>query len=313
MDTIPVALFPDAMPCTSSLPRTLRICFGLLSGAVGGPVATAETYEATVAARRAARVERLTAPDSWLTLVGLHPLPPGTHTLGSAADNAIRLAGGPAHLGVITRNVAGGVHLELAAEAAAEIVGTDGRRAPLSYDEAAPTLVRSGGFSFHVIGRSGELFLRARSADAPTRTHFTGLDYFPLDPAWRIEARWEPFDQPRLVPITNKLGQTAPTPAQGKAVFTHAGRTIELLSIDDGDGALFFVISDETSGDETYGACRFVDADPPRDGKVILDFNLARNPPCAFTPFATCPLPPKENRLPFRVAAGEKNYRGGSH
>lgn len=299
------------MPFSSSLPRTLAAGLGLLAGAVGIPAATADTYEATVAARRAARLERLTAPDSWLTLVGLHPLPLGTHTLGSAADNNLRLAGGPAHLGVITHDAAGGVQLALAAEAAAEIVGADGRHAPLSYDEAAPTLVRAGGFSCLVIERGGELFLRARAEDAPTRTHFAGLDTFPIDPAWRIEARWVPFDQPRLVPITNQLGQTVPTPAQGKAVFTHAGRTIELLSIDDGDGALFFVISDETSGDETYGACRFVDADPPRDGKVILDFNLARNPPCAFTPFATCPLPPPGNRLPFRVTAGEKNYRGG--
>lgn len=298
------------MPFTSSLPRTLFICLGLLAGAVALPAAPEDSYEATVVARRAARLERLTAPDSWLTLVGLHPLPPGTHTLGSAADNDLRLTGGPAHLGEITRDGAGGVQLALAPEAAAEIVGAAGRRAPLSSDEAAPTVVRAGRFSFHVIQRGGELFLRARDQAAPTRTHFAGLDYFPIDPAWRIEARWVPFAQPRLVAITNKLGQTEPTPAQGKAVFTHAGRTIELLSIDDGDGALFFVISDETSGDETYGACRFVDAAPPQDGKVILDFNLARNPPCAFTPFATCPLPPPQNRLPFRVAAGEKNYRG---
>lgn len=298
------------MPISSAFPRTLLTCLGFVAGAVGGAAADDETYAATVAARRAARLERLTAPDAWLALVGLHPLPPGTHTLGSAADNALRLAGGPAHLGVITHDPAGSVQLALAPEADAEIVGATGRRAPLAHDEAAPTLVRAGGFSFHVIQRGGELFLRARDPAAPTRARFAGLDYFPLDPAWRIEARWVPFAQPRLVAITNLLGQTEPTPAQGTAVFTHEGHTIELLSIDDGDGALFFVISDATSGDETYGACRFVDADPPRDGKVILDFNLARNPPCAFTPFATCPLPPPQNRLPFRVAAGEKNYRG---
>jgi uncharacterized protein len=119
-----------------------------------------------------------------------------------------------------------------------------------------------------------------------------------------------PFDQPRSVDITNIIGQVSPATVNGKAVFTRDGRTCELLPIDEGPGKLFFVISDQTSGEETYGGCRFVYADPPQDGKVILDFNLAENPPCAFTPFATCPLPPKENRLPFRVTAGEKNYRG---
>ena len=122
------------------------------------------------------------------------------------------------------------------------------------------------------------------------------------------------FDEPRKIPITNILGQTEPAIVHGKAVFERDGRKIELIPIDEGPGEpLFFVISDATSGQETYGAARFLYADAPVDGKVVLDFNRMQNPPCAFTPFATCPLPPKENRLAFAVTAGEKNYRGAEH
>jgi uncharacterized protein (DUF1684 family) len=110
------------------------------------------------------------------------------------------------------------------------------------------------------------------------------------------------------------LGQVSPAPVPGKAVFTRDGRTFELLAIDEGaDAPLFFVLSDLTSGHETYGASRFLYAEWPKDGKVILDFNRAENPPCAFTPFATCPLPPKENQLPIRITAGEKVYSGEHH
>jgi uncharacterized protein len=163
-----------------------------------------------------------------------------------------------------------------------------------------------------VIDRGGKKALRVKDSAADRRTHFLGLDYFPVDESWRIVARWVPFEKPRLLPITNLLGQTAPEPVPGKAVFERDGKTYELLPIDEGPGEpLFFVIADATSGKETYGGGRFLYADEPKDGQIVLDFNRAQNPPCAFTPFATCPLPPKENRLPFAVTAGEKHYRGG--
>jgi uncharacterized protein (DUF1684 family) len=178
---------------------------------------------------------------------------------------------------------------------------------------AKPTLVAAGSLSFFLIERGGRKALRVKDRDSPRRQQFAGLDYFPVAPAWRIEARWEPFERARQIPITNVLGQTSPGLVPGRALFEHDGKTWELLPLDEGpDEALFFVFSDATSGRETYGASRFLYAARPREGArtVVLDFNLAENPPCAFTPFATCPLPPKENRLPFAVTAGEKSYRG---
>ena len=262
---------------------------------------------------RAERVARLTRSTGWLSLIGLHWLSPGENSVGTAADNSIKLAAGLPYLGTVTLT-AGKVTFTPAPGA---MVQVDGQPAGPSSAElkpgstGAPTTVTSGTLSFFVVVRGEKTGLRVKDTESARRKNFAGLDYFALDPAWRIEAQWVPFDRPRAVDITNIIGQVSPAAVTGKAVFTRDGRTYELLPIDEGPGEpLFFVISDQTSGGETYGACRFVYADPPKDGKVILDFNRAENPPCAFSPFATCPLPPKENRLPVPVRAGEKNYRG---
>jgi len=277
------------------------------------PAADGEAYAKEIEAIRAARLARLTTPDGWLTLIGLHFLNPGENTVGSAKDNTVVLAKGPAHLGRIAVAADGSVKIALMPDAEARIDGRAILVGELHFGDAGrPTVVSCGTISFFVIERGGKLALRVKDSASERRTHFLGLDYFPTDPAWRIEAQWVPFDEPRSIPITNILGQVSPANAPGKAVFEHQGKRYELLPIDEGPGEpLFFVISDATSGNETYGAARFVYADAPQgDGKVILDFNRAQNPPCAFTPFATCPLPPQENRLPFAVTAGEKNYRG---
>ena len=287
------------------LPRLLLLAALLTASAL------ADEYTKSVEAARAARVARLTTPTGWLTVVGLDWLKAGDNTIGTAADNTIKLAGGPPYLGTVTLAPDGKVAFVPSASA---IVNVDGRPGPaeLRYrGEEKPSVVTSGTLTFFVIQRNEKIGLRVKDSAAPARAHFLGLDYFPTDPAWRIEAQWVPFEQPREVNITNIIGQVSPASVPGKAVFTKDGRTYELLPIDEGaTEPLFFVISDLTSGEETYGACRFVYADQPKDGKVVLDFNLAQNPPCAFTKFATCPLPPKENRMPVRVTAGEKNYRG---
>jgi uncharacterized protein (DUF1684 family) len=288
-------------------------CLLLAMGAARVMAADA-TYAGQIAQARAARVARLTTPDGWLTLIGLHFLQPGANTVGAAKDNAIVLAAGPAHVGTATLAADGKVTLALAPGAEALVDGAAVREAELRLGsgKTKPTLVTCGTVSFFLIERGGKRALRVKDSAAERRTHFLGLDYFPTDEAWRIEAQWVPFDKARLIPITNILGQTSPEPAPGKAVFTRDGKTYELLPIDEGpDEPLFFVFADATSGKETYGAGRFLYAERPTDGKIVLDFNRAQNPPCAFTPFATCPLPPKENRLPFAVTAGEKNYRGG--
>ena len=286
------------------------LAIGTISAA-GAPA----DYTRELDAWRADRVAQLTKPDGWLTLIGLHFLPPGGSALGSAKDNAVVLAAGPAHYGRVTVTAGNKVTLMLAEGVDAKIDDRAVRTAELKpgVGAAKPTLVTCGTVSFFAIERGGKMALRVKDSASARRTHFLGLDYFPADPAWRIEARWEPFEKSRLIPVTNMIGQTAPEPVPGKAVFERAGKTYELYPIDEGrDVPLFFVISDATSGKETYGGCRFLYVDWPKAGErtMVLDFNRTENPPCAFTPFATCPLPPKENRLPFAVNAGEKNYRG---
>lgn len=304
-----------SLPPTVSF-RRLAMAFSVILGFFGPlTMLAADDYIQTAETWRSDRANHLTTPDGWLSLIGLHWIEPGANKVGSADGNALRLAAGPADFGTVFWEPGKGVAFEPAPGVAVTaggqpVVG----RIVLKYGEGKPTVVQSGTVSFFVIQRGDKLGLRVKDAESPRRKHFVGLDWYPVDPAWRIEAQWVPFNPPHEVKITNVLGQTSPMPVPGKAVFTHGGSTYELIPVDEGaEEPLFFIIRDETSGAETYGASRFLYAERPKDGKVVLDFNQAQNPPCAFTPFATCPLPPKENRLPFPVTAGEKNYRGEPH
>lgn len=289
------------------------LALGLAAGALSAAAPASDAFVRETEAWRAERLAQLTTPDGWLTLVGLHLLQTGENTIGSARENDVVLTKGPARLGTVTVGSDGRVTLSLHANVDALIDGRRERTAELKLGAGArkPTLVTFGTMSFFALDRNGRKALRVKDSASERRTHFVGLDYFPADSKWRIVARWEPFEKSRMIPVTDVLGQTSPALVPGKAVFEHEGKRYELLAIDEGPGLpLFFVISDATSGRESYGAARFIYADLPKDGKVVLDFNRAENPPCAFTPFAMCPLPPKENRLPFAVTAGEKTYRG---
>ncbi len=287
------------------------ISLGLL---VAGATA-AESLPAEDRAWRDERVARLTKPDGWLTLVGLHFLKDGANSVGSAAGNDVVLAQGPARLGTVTVTVAAGgkVSLKVAAGVETRVEDRVVREVELKWDApSAPTKVTVGSVTLFAIDRGGKKALRVKDSAAPRRVQFSGLKYFPIDPAWRVAARWMPFEKARLMPVKNILGQVSSESVAGKAVFERDGKTFELLAIDEGpDDPLFFVISDATSGRETYGGGRHLYAPRPTGNTLILDFNRAENPPCAFTPFSTCPVPPKENQLPFAVAAGEKAYRGG--
>lgn len=283
----------------------------LLLTALLTTVALADDYTQSIETLRAGRVARLTTPNGWLTLIGRHQLSPGPNTVGTATENAIKLAAGPPYLGIVTLAADRKITLTPAPGALLEINGVPAHGpTELVWQDDKLTRVTFGTASFSVMRRGEHLYLRVRDRAAPTLAHFVGLDYFPIDPTWRIEAAWVPFDPVRQINITNMIGVTEPAPVPGKAVFSHAGRTVELLPIDEGGDELFFVLTDLTAGEETYEASRFLYAAKPKDGKVILDFNLMENPPCGFTAFATCPLPPKENRMPFRVTAGEKKYQG---
>ena len=290
------------------------IFLGLALAAGFGSAAAADdaAYVNEVETWRAQRLARLSTPDGWLTLIGLHFLKDGDNTVGSAKDNDIVLAKGPARFGKVSVAEDGRITVDLAADSDAKIDGKAALAGELRWRGGGrPSIVSAGTVSFFAIERGGKKALRVKDSASERRTQFLGIDYFPIDPTWRIEATWVEFDEPHRIPITNMLGQTESAIVHGKAVFERDGQKIELIPIDEGPGEpLFFVISDATSGKETYGAARFLYADAPVDGKVVLDFNRTQNPPCAFTPFATCPLPPKENRMTFAVNAGEKDYRG---
>ncbi len=275
-------------------------------------VSTDSSYVKQIQDWRHERVEHLRAPHGWLSLVGLDWLKDGANSVGSAKGNDIVLASAPAHLGMITL-AHGKATIVLAAKSGASIDGKSASSATLLDDSHEhPTTVAFGTVSFYLVQRGDKYGLRVKDSEAPTRTHFLGLDYFPVDPGWRLEAKWEAYNPPHEVEEPNILGQMDKVVVPGAAVFERDGNTyrVEPVIETPGDTNLFLVFGDKTNGHESYGAARFVYTEPPKDGKVIIDFNKAYNPPCAFTPYATCPLPTAQNRLKLRVTAGEKKYRG---
>jgi uncharacterized protein len=275
-----------------------------------------DAYTSEIEAWRDQRVERLKSPTGWLSLVGLEWLKPGTNKLGSANDNDIIIAKAPAHLGSIEWN-GDKVSIALDAGSAALIDDKPLANAELLDDShEKPTTISFDTVSFYLIDRAGgKKGLRIKDSEAKSRVGFLGIDYYPIDPSWRVEATWVAFDPPHTLEIPNVIGTIDKMPVPGKAVFEHDGQSFELLPVLETDDAeeLFWIIADKTSGKETYGAARFIYSAMPKDGKVVIDFNKAYNPPCAFTPYATCPLAPPENRLGVAVRAGEKKYRGSHH
>ncbi|HET7267633.1 MAG TPA: DUF1684 domain-containing protein [Oleiagrimonas sp.] len=264
---------------------------------------------------RRERLARLTAADGWLTLVGLPWLESGDNTIGSGADNDIVVDGLPARLGTVSLGDDGQVHMSLADDAG-RINGRDVKHALLLDDgHPQPTVVSAGDISFFLVRRGDQVGLRIKNVHAATREQFLGLDCFPVDPSWRIEAEWRPAEGGQFLEMGTAIGTIEKHPIAGTATFERDGRRFELLPVIESpdDGSFFLVFADQTSGKETYGAARFLYTEPLDDGHVVLDFNKAYNPPCAFTAFATCPMAPPENRLDIRVTAGEKTYRGSAH
>jgi uncharacterized protein (DUF1684 family) len=258
------------------------------------------------------RASQLRSEDGWLTLVGLFWLKEGENRFGSDPSNQIVLPQGkaPAHAGSLWVE-GGAVRLEAEPQAGITSEGKPVTTLALASDaEGKPTVLQLGTLSFHVIKRKDQLGLRVKDKDNPARTQFAGLDYYPVSLNWRIDARFEPYNPPKKIPIVNVLGMVEEQPSPGRIVFDVAGKTYSLDAItEEGSPELFVIFKDETSGKETYGAGRYLYTDPANaSGTVLLDFNKAYNPPCAFTTYATCPLPPSQNRLALRVEAGEKQY-----
>lgn len=306
--------------------RTLAVL--LLAMAVGGcggngadtasnaqvpPVSLADTQ--FLGDNQAWRIDRhsaLVQADGWTSLVGLHWLTLKAHYIGSGSTSGLRLAVGPARMGMVER--AGGV-VHFTPEPGADL-RVDGQplrgRITLHSDrEATPTVISfdDGKGLLTLLERGGQHALRVRHADAASRRDFAGLQYWPAERRWQVAARFVPHQPARTLQIVDMVGMASALPNPGQLRFERDGQAYVLEAIGNPDGSLMVIMADRTSGHGSYPAGRYIDvAGPAADGTVLVDFNRAYNPPCAFTPFATCPLPPPENRLDLAVGAGEKAY-----
>lgn len=276
-----------------------------------GATPRADEYETTIRKWREARETRLKSDDGWLTVAGFYWLEEGENTMGTDPSSAIVLPKGsaPANIGVITYK--GGTASFKAAPGAQ--VTSDGKPVTemVLRDDTAETtdVLAIESLKFFVIARDKRHAVRLRDLKSPQRTDFTGLKWYPIDPAWKVEAEFVPYDPPKTLKVPNILGWVEEQPCPGYAVWKRDGKEIRLEPVLSDDGKeLFFIFKDATSGKETYPAGRFLYASMPTEGKVTLDFNKAYTPPCAFTPHATCPLPPENNRLTASIAAGERDY-----
>lgn len=281
----------------------------LLVGAQATPAPDAHAAE--VRGWHQGRLERLKSESGWLTLVGLYWLREGPNRIGAGPDNDLVLPAGkaPAAVGVLVLEK-GKVRFDVTPGAAVTRGGEHFASGVLRSDaDDDPDLIELGPLSLMVIRRGDRLGVRVRDRDSEVRRSFTGIDTWPVDPAWRFEARFEPYDPPRKIPIPTVLGTVEEMTCPGVVVFQAGGREQRLEPVlEAGTDDLFFIFADETNGNGSYGAGRFLYSDPPEKGRVVIDFNRSYNPPCAFTPYATCPLPPRQNRLTLRVEAGEKAY-----
>ena len=288
-----------------------------------GKAAAPKLDQAFVAGQQAwrnQRVEALLQPDGWTSLVGLHWLELKAHYVGSGEriGNGVRLAYGPPKMGMVSRDAGGGWSFTPESGLALTLNGEPlkGRVALHSDHDAEPSVIGfdEGKGLVTLLKRGDRYALRVKYADAPTRLQFAGLDYWPAEPSWRIEGRFVPNPPGTTLPIGDIVGTQGDSPNPGAVEFERDGVTYRLQALGEAGRELFFVLADRTSGHGSYPAGRFLEAAwPGPDGKVVLDFNQAYNPPCAFTLFATCPLPPPENRLDLAITAGEKVYVSPVH
>lgn len=256
------------------------------------------------------RIASLKAADGWINLAGLYWLAEGKNSFGSARDNQIVFPDGslPDHAGFLERR-GNLVILHVDSPGLILVNGSPVREAVVfSSDASVAATMSFRHWKWVIIQREDKIGIRLRNLESPLLQKFQHIDYFPIDSVWKHEARLVKPAYPRTIAITNVLGQTTLQPSPGKLFFDIRGVTYSLDALEEGE-ELFVIFGDDTNGLSTYPSGRFLYAEKPGpDGKTTLDFNKAFNPPCAFTPYATCPLPPPQNRLPVAVTAGEKNF-----
>ena len=298
---------------TGGVVRRLRIgVLGLLVVALLGAETAPEAYKAEIEKWRQDRETRLKSDTGWLTVAGLFWLKEGTNRFGTDPSNDIVLpeGSGPAVAGEFEHHgdatvvkVQSGATVTSAGEAITEL--------EMKPDKGGePTTVALGELSMFVIERGGKYAIRLKDKNSKMRREFTGLKWYPIKTEYRITASFTEYQPAKPIAIPNILGQKEDLPSPGYVTFTLGRKRLRLEPVlEDPDAKeLFFIFKDLTSGETTYSSGRFLYANLPVEGKVILDFNKAYNPPCAFTPFATCPLPPPQNRLNVKIEAGEMSY-----
>jgi uncharacterized protein (DUF1684 family) len=277
------------------------------------------SWQRDLLAWRAQRATKLQAPEGWLSLIALGWLKEGDNSFGSADDSRVQIAGkGPAHIAVVHLEK-GALRLLPPAEGFPKDLMVDGQPAKqqdlLADDAEKPSKLTIGTLTVIVIHRDDQFALRVKDLQAPTRVAFHGLRWYEPNTAYRVHARWIPYNPPKVLDIPTVLGTTTHLPAPGAAEFNLDGQVFRLEPVleEPNSTELFFILRDSTSKTTTYGAGRFLYTKLPdhgltQPGEVWLDFNKLVNPPCAFTAYATCPLPPPQNRLSVPIPAGEQRY-----
>lgn len=266
-------------------------------------------YRASVERWRADHEADLKSDHGWLTISGLFWLHDGENRFGSDPSNDVVMPEGSApadagyfdfHDGKITAHIKPGSGITVA--------GKQVESLEMKPDDSASRLV-AGDVALWVHAGGGRYAIRMSDKHSKLRANFTGLHWFTVDQAYRVTAHFTPYELPKQATIQNLAGDTLALPIAGYVTFTLNGQELKLDAQSDDKGALSFVFRDGTSGKETYGASRFLDTDIVKNGEVVLDFNEAYNPPCAYNPYTTCPLPPPQNRLHLPIPAGEMAYR----
>jgi len=307
------------LPALRSGSRRALAAAGLLClAACGGGPAPDSAYVAEIEAWQQRRVASIGNADGWLTVVGLTWLRPGLNRVGGAPDCDVVLPGDgvPATVAGLVLGEDGRVTLVPEPDAGLSLGDEPAVERALATDrDGAPDVVTRGSVSFHLIARGDQVGVRVKDRDSAARRDFRGLEYYPIDPGYRVAGVLERYPEPRQVLVPSAQGPDQPMLVPGRVRFTLRGTacSLEPLVSSAEDDQFMFVFRDATSGRTTYGAGRFLYAPAPRPGSdaVTLDFNRAYSPPCAFTAHATCPLPPPGNALAVAVEAGEKDY--GAH
>jgi uncharacterized protein len=269
----------------------------------------ASDYSAALDEWRAERERKLLADQGWLSINGLYWLKPGVNRVGADPQAEVALPQGSAahNVGVFELRDS---RISFRAEPGIEVTSGGARIREIEMtpdDSGEPTRIQLAALTMHVIHRGSRYAIRLADGNSPMRRGFKGLKHYPALEKYRIAARFTPYEPPRTIPVLNVLGETDLETSPGFVTFNLDGRELRLEPVWSGK-RLFFIFKDQTAGHGSYPAGRFLYADPPLGGTVLLDFNKAENPPCAFTPYATCPLPPPQNRLPVAVPAGELDY-----